>query len=103
MTMSGSFDAARDDSPRILIFELPPGVPPYRGEDEDNEILREIRATRRQMLEECGGDLGKLLDRARQHQAEHPDPNHPVVSFIGEEAEAGSCVVREEPPKPKNS
>ena len=78
----------------------PPDWEKIDAEPED-EIMTEIRATRRQMMEECGGDLGKLFARARQRQPEPPDPNLPVVSFVGGEAEADSCIVREDPPKPE--
>ena len=82
-------------------LELPPPDWEKIDAEPEDEIMTEIRATRRQMMAECGGDLGKLFARARQRQTEQPDPNHPVVSFIGEEAEAGSCVVREDPPQPE--
>lgn len=81
-------------------LELPPPDWEKIDAEPEDEIMTEIRATRRKMMEECGGDLGNFFDRARKRQAEQPDPSHPVVSFVGEDAEADSCIVREEPPKP---
>ena len=80
--------------------ELPPDVPPYRGEGEDNEILREIRATRRKMMEECGGDLGVLFEKMRAGTEILKAEGWKVVSLPPRRIEEETCVLREEPPQP---
>src|SRR5437879_361538 len=50
----------------------------------DDEILSEIRLTREGHAAACGYDVLKLMAFYREHQKEHPDKAHPVVSFVGE-------------------
>ncbi len=39
----------------------------------DDPVVERVRAARRKILEECGGDLHALFERARKWQAEHPE------------------------------
>lgn len=36
-------------------------------------IVEEVHAIRKQMLEECGGNLGLLIKQLESWQAEHPE------------------------------
>ena len=38
---------------------------------EDDPVVARVRAARRKILEECGGDMHALFERARKWQAEH--------------------------------
>jgi len=49
---------------RKMIADFPRG----QSVADDDEIMRELRQTRAKLLEESGGDLGKLLERA-DHEA----------------------------------
>jgi hypothetical protein len=40
---------------------------------EDDPVVARVRAARRKILGECGGDLHTLFERAREWQAEHPE------------------------------
>ena len=79
--------------------ELPPGVPPYRGEGEDNEILREIRATRAIIAQEAGYDTQRLFEQVREQEREAAARGVKFVSFAKEVPVEESCILREEPPK----
>lgn len=47
-----------------------PGEPPPRTPlDQDDPVVAEVRAIRRQMLTEAGGDIGGTLDLAAQQAA----------------------------------
>ena len=76
--------------------ELPPGVPPYRGDGEDNEILREIRAARAEHARECGYDVHVMFEQMRAETERLKAEGWRVVS-PAEESEPTS-LVREEPP-----
>ena len=78
--------------------ELPPGVPPYRGNGEDNEILREIRAARAEHARECGYDVHVMSGQMRAETERLKAEGRRVVS-PAEESEP-TALVREEPPKP---
>ena len=80
--------------------ELPPGVPPYRGDGEDNEILREIRAARAEHARECGYDVHVMAEAARQREARLAEQGWKLVTLTDDAAQKETCVVREEPPKP---
>lgn len=36
-------------------------------------LIDEVRAIRRAILEECGNDLAKLVDRLREIERQHPE------------------------------
>ena len=38
-----------------------------------DHIVEEIHRIREKMLEECGGDIDKLMDRIKGREAEHPE------------------------------
>jgi hypothetical protein len=59
----------------------------------DDEILSEIRHTREGHAAACGYDVGKLMAFYREHQMQHPDEGHPVVSFVGEPPREGSLLT----------
>ena len=80
--------------------ELPPGVPPYRGEGEDNEILREIRATRAAIAHEAGYDAHRLFEQLREQEREAAARGVKFVSFAREAPDGESSIMREDPPKP---
>jgi hypothetical protein len=44
---------------------------------QDDPIVEEIHEVRRRMLEECGGDLGVLMDRLKRREKEE-DPSRMV-------------------------
>jgi hypothetical protein len=47
-----------------------PGEPPPPTPlDQDDPVIAEVRAIRRQMLTEAGGDIGRMLDLAAQQAA----------------------------------
>ena len=75
--------------------ELPPGVPRYRGEDEDNEILREIRATRAAIAHQAGYGVHRLFEQEREAAGRGVK----FVSFAKKATDEESCILREEPPK----
>ena len=77
--------------------ELPPGVPPYRGDGEDNEILREIRAVRAGHARECGYDVHVMFEQMRAG-TEHLKAEGWRIVSPAEESEP-TALVREEPPK----
>ena len=68
--------------------------------EPENEIIAEIRATRRKMMEECGGDLGVLFAKMRAGTERLKAEGWEVVSFPPKRIEEKTCVVREDPPKP---
>jgi hypothetical protein len=39
----------------------------------DDAVVERVRAVRRQIVEECGGDIHALFERARKIEAEHPE------------------------------
>lgn len=39
-------------------------------QDHDDPVVDEVRAVRRQMLDEAGGDIGRMLDLAAEQSAE---------------------------------
>jgi hypothetical protein len=39
----------------------------------DDPIIEEIYQARQRLLDECSGDLQKLMDRLREAEARHPD------------------------------
>lgn len=80
--------------------ELPPGVPPYRGDGEDNEILREIRAVRADLARETGYDPKRLFDYVSERERESAARGVKFVSFAKDEHNEPTALVREEPPKP---
>ena len=64
-----------------------------------NPILAEIRQTRDDLAQETGHDLKRLFDYARKREREAAAHGAKFVSFASDAA-TGSCVVREDPPKP---
>lgn len=47
-----------------------PGEPPSPAPlDQDDPVVAEVRAIRRQMLAEAGGDIGRMVDLAAQQAA----------------------------------
>jgi hypothetical protein len=47
----------------------------------DDPIVEEIHEVRRKLLEECGGDLNKLMDRIKAREQEDPSR---IVSSLQE-------------------
>jgi len=43
------------------------------GEHEGDPLIDEVRARRRALLESCGNDLNRLLERIEQLQRQHPE------------------------------
>jgi hypothetical protein len=39
----------------------------------DDPIVEEVYQARQKILDECGGDLAKWMDRLRAAEAEHPE------------------------------
>jgi hypothetical protein len=62
----------------------------------DDEIISEIRLTREGHAASCGCDVSKLMAFYREHQEQHPDEGHPVVSFVGEPPRELSLLSPEE-------
>lgn len=48
---------------------------------KDDPIVEEIHEARRKLLNECGGDLEKLMDRLKSREQEHPSR---IVSEVRE-------------------
>lgn len=60
---------------------LPPGEDPdFRNDDED-EIMAELRQIRREMLAEVGGDMDGLFHAIKAEEAEQIRQGRPVVSL----------------------
>ncbi len=43
------------------------------AEEDEDEIIAEIHATRRKIAEECGYDFDRLLERYKRMQEENPE------------------------------
>lgn len=65
-----------------------------------NEIIAEIHRHREELARRCDYDIHKLMAFYREQEAASEAGGRKLVSFAPSHAEAGSCVVREEPPKP---
>ena len=39
----------------------------------ENPLIEEIYQARQKLLDECGGDLNRLMQRLRAEEAKHPD------------------------------
>ena len=67
----------------------------------ENEILTDLRRIRDEHAEECGYDIHRVFAELRAETARLKAEGWKVVSFADEAKHGESCVVREEPPKPK--
>ncbi|MFZ1937395.1 MAG: hypothetical protein WCB27_14105 [Thermoguttaceae bacterium] len=48
-------------------------MPDEDQDENEDEIIAEIRAARRKIAEECGYDFDKLVERYKRMQAENPE------------------------------
>lgn len=63
----------------------------------NDPIVEEVRRARAAIAARHGHDLHRIAEDARRRQGAD---KHPVVSYDPADAEAETCIVREEPPKP---
>ena len=63
----------------------------------NDPIVEEVRRARAAIAARHGHDLHRIAEDARRRQGAD---EHPVVSYDPADAEASTCVVREDPPKP---
>jgi len=66
----------------------------------ENEIIAEIHRHREELARQCGYDIHKLMAYYREREAVSEAGGRKLVSFAPSDAEAGPCVVREEPDQP---
>ena len=66
----------------------------------ENEIIAEIHRHREAFARECHFDVQEMARRYREEQERYAAAGHPVVSFVHEAEDAGSSLLREDPPKP---
>lgn len=64
----------------------------------NDPTVEEVRRARTAIATRNGNDLRRIFEDARRRQGAD---QHPVVSYDPADAEASTCVVREEPPKPQ--
>lgn len=68
---------------------LPPGESAPDEDEFEDEIVREVHATRRKIMEDCGNDLNTLFERLKRRQDEHPEKLAANIPRTQPEANAG--------------
>ena len=66
----------------------------------ENEIIAEIHRHREELARQCGYDIHKLMAYYREREAASEAGGRKLVSFAPSDADAGTCVVREDPAEP---